>query len=128
MDPTSARQMLEALVEGRDPASGAELPAGTVVQRAEVIRALLAGIAAIDADVERARRRSQLPENVGRPWKAEEEARLAEAFRAGESLSQIAARHGRTLAAIEARLEKLGLMAPAERTTRNRYVTRADGA
>lgn len=124
MDPVGARQILEALVQGMDPMSGAELPAGTVVQRAEVIRALLAGIGALEADVVRQRKRAQLPENVGRPWKTDEEARLAEAFRAGEGLAAIASRHRRTLAAIESRLERLGLLAPEQRTTRNRYITR----
>lgn len=126
MDPLGARQILHALVQGFDPLSGAELPAGTVVQRPEVIRALLEGIAAIEADALRARRRAQLPENVGRPWSAAEEERLAAAFRAGEPLSAITARHGRTVAALEARLERLGLITAAQRTTRNRYITRAD--
>jgi hypothetical protein len=126
MDPIGARQILEALVQGLDPVSGAELPQGTVVQRPEVMRALLAGVAALDADLRRSRRRAQLPENVGRPWKAEEEARLAAAFRAGEPLAEMAARHCRTVAAIEARLERLRLISPQQRTTRNRYVTRTD--
>lgn len=124
MDPLDARQILQALVQGFDPVSGAELPAGTVVQRAEVIRALLAGITALEANALRSRRRAALPENVGRPWSEAEEARLSAAFRARERLPAIAARHRRTVAAIEARLERLGLLAPEERTTRNRYVTR----
>lgn len=126
MDPLGARQILQALVQGFDPVSGAELPAGTVVQRAEVIRALLEAITALEADAMRARRRAQLPKNVGRPWSTVEEERLAAAFRAGEPLAVITARHGRTVAALEARLERLGLMTAAQRTTRNRYITRAD--
>ena len=128
MDPIAARQILEALVQGFDPLTGAPLPEQTVVQSAEVMRALLAGIGALDADLRRSRRRSQLPENVGRPWRAEEEAQLVAAFRAGETLSAIAERHCRTVAAIEARLERLGLMAPEQRTTRNRYVTRTEAS
>ncbi len=128
MDPIGARQILESLVQGYDPVTGEPLPAGTVVQRAEVIRALLAGIGAIEADVRRSRRRAQLPENVGRPWRAEEEARLREDFGAGEPLAAIAVRHRRTVAAIEARLERLGLIGPEQRTTRNRYVTRTEAA
>lgn len=128
MDPVGARQILEALVQGMDPVTGAELPAGTVVQRAEVIRALLAGIGALEADVLRQRRRAQLPENVGRPWKADEETRLAAAFHAGGALAEIASRHRRTVAAIESRLERLGLLAPEQRTTRNRYITRGEAS
>ncbi len=126
MDRLGARQILQALVQGFDPVSGAELPAGTVVQHAEVLRALLAGITALEADALRTRRRAQLPGNVGRPWSGEEEERLSAAFRAREELPAIAARHRRTVAAIEARLERLGLLAPEQRTTRNRYVTRGE--
>jgi hypothetical protein len=123
MDPLDARQMLQTLVQGFDPVSGAELPAATPLQHAEVIQALLAGITALEAQEVRTRRRAQLPENVGRPWSTSEEERLTASFRSGESLAAIAAQHRRTLAAIEARLERLGLLAPAERTTRNRYVS-----
>jgi|GEM_PF-622569 len=123
-----AREILQTLVQGFDPSTGAELPAGTVVHQAEVIRALLAAIAALEADAERTRRRAQLPRNVGRPWSAEEEARLEAAFRSGEAVAAIAARHHRTVAAIEARLERLGLITTEQRTTRNRYVTRTEAA
>jgi hypothetical protein len=122
MDSLDARQILQTLVQGFDPVSGAELPAATPLQHAEVIQALLAAITALEAQAVRTRRRAQLPENLGRPWATAEEERLAASFRAGESLTTIAARHGRTLAAIEARLERLGLLAPEQRTTRNRYV------
>lgn len=127
MEPLDARQTLQALVQGFDPVSGAELPAGTVVQQADVIRALLAGITALEAQAERTRRRAQLPRNVGRPWSGEEEAQLAAEFRAGGALPAIAASHHRTVAAIESRLERLGLITAAQRTTRNRYVTREPG-
>jgi hypothetical protein len=123
MDPIDARQILQTLVQGFDPVSGAELPAGTPLQQAEVIRALLAGVTALDAQALRTRRRAQLPENFGCPWNQAEEERLTASFRAGESPTAIAVQHRRTLAAVEARLERLGLLAPEQRTTRNRYVS-----
>jgi len=124
MDTRDARQVLQAIVQGFDPVSGAELPPGTVVQRPEVLQALLSGITALESDAERSRRRAHLPQNVGRPWAQAEELELAAAFRADEPLDAIASRHRRTVAGIEARLERLGLLAPEQRTTRNRYVTR----
>lgn len=124
MASLDARQILQALVQGFDPVSGEQLPAGTVVQKGEVLGALLEGISALEADAERARRRAQLPQKVGQAWSPEEEAQLAAAFRAGEPLQGIAARHRRTVAAIEARLERMELMTAGERTTRNRFVTR----
>lgn len=121
MEQRAPHQVLKALVEGIDPSTGEQLDPGTVLQEAEVQRALLAGIAALEEDASRAQRRSQLPGNIGQPWTAGEEQRLAAAFKAGDPLAEIADRHGRTLTAIEARLERLGLLAPEQRVTRNRY-------
>ncbi|HEY2591156.1 MAG TPA: hypothetical protein VGI35_06150 [Steroidobacteraceae bacterium] len=124
MASLDARQILQTLVQGFDPVSGAELPPGAVVQRTEVLGALLTAISALEADAERARRGAQPPQKMGKAWSTDEEAQLEAAFRAGEALPAIAVRHGRTLAAIEARLERAGLITPEQRTTRNRYITR----
>ena len=121
MQEQRARKILQALVEGVDPTTGAELEAGTVLQRADVLRALLAGVTALDQVSARAQRRAQLPDNVGRTWTADEERALVTGFQAGDSLPDIAAKHGRTLRAIEARLERLGLITPEQRTTNNSF-------
>jgi DNA-binding NarL/FixJ family response regulator len=121
MQEQRARKILQALVQGVDPATGAELEAGTVLQRAEVLRALLAGVTALEQVSARAQRRAQLPDNVGRPWSPDEERALVTAFQAGDSAEDIAAKHGRTLRAIEARLERLGLLSADQRTTNNSF-------
>jgi hypothetical protein len=46
---------------------------------------------------------------------------LVASFKKGESPVAIAREHGRTLRAIEARLEKLGLITAEERTTRGGF-------
>jgi hypothetical protein len=121
MQEQRARKILQALVEGVDPTTGVELEAGTVLQRADVLRALLAGVTALEQVSARAQRRAQLPDNVGRPWSADEERGLVTAFQSGDALSDIAAKHGRTLRAIEARLERLGLLTAEQRTTNNSF-------
>jgi hypothetical protein len=121
MQEQRARKILQALVEGINPATGAELPAETILQQAEVLRALLAGVSALEQVSARAQRRAQLPDNVGRTWTPEEERTLVAAFQAGESLGDIATKHGRTLRAIEARLERLGLLAAEQRVTNNSF-------
>ena len=121
MQEQRARKILQALVQGVDPATGAELEAGTVLQRAEVLRALLAGVTALEQVSARAQRRAQLPDNVGRPWSPDEERTLVTAFQAGDSAEDIAVKHGRTLRAIEARLERLGLLSADQRTTNNSF-------
>lgn len=121
MNQTRARQILQKLIQGIDPVTEEELPHETVLQHADVLRALLAGLSALEMTAARAMRRSQLPDNVGQAWTTEEESRLVAAFRGGVGSIEIAREHGRTLRAIEARLEKLGLMKPEERTTRGGF-------
>jgi hypothetical protein len=102
--------------------TGEELPPDTTLQHADVLRALLAGLSALEQTAARAQRRAQLPGNVGRAWTVEEETTLIAAVKAGDSLPDIATRHGRTLRAIEARLERLGLITPEQRTTNTSFV------
>ena len=121
MQHTEARTILMSLIEGRNPDSGERLPEECVVHRSDVIRALLLGMGAIDATNARAKRRAQLPKNVGRDWTTKEEEQLRSEFAAKEPVSAIAARHGRTLRAIEARLQMMGLITAEQRTTRGGF-------
>ncbi len=121
MQHTEARTILMSLIEGRNPDSGERLPAECVVHRSDIIRALLLGMGAIDATNARAKRRAQLPKNVGRDWTTKEEEQLRSEFTAKEPVSAIAARHGRTLRAIEARLQMMGLITAEQRTTRGGF-------
>jgi hypothetical protein len=122
MKETKARRILQALVQGIDPITGEELAPGTVLQHADVLRALLAGVGALESMAARAHRRAQLPDNVGRTWTPDEEDTLASEFKGGESVTDIAAKHGRTLRAIEARLERLGLITPEQRATQSSFL------
>lgn len=121
MKESRARQILQALVQGVDPLTGEELAPGTVLQHADVLRALLAGVDALGQMAARAQRRAQLPGNVGHAWSSGEEQALLEEFQRGDTIAVIAAGHGRTLRAIEARLERLGLLTPEQRTTQNSF-------
>jgi hypothetical protein len=86
-----------------------------------VLRALLLGVGAIDIADARAKRRAALPANVGRDWTTSEEERLRAEFAAKEALVEIAARHGRSIRAIEARLQRMGLITAEQRTTRGGF-------
>jgi hypothetical protein len=121
MTQSRARQILQSLIQGIDPVTGEELARETVLQHADVLRALLAGLSALEQSAARAQRRSQLPDNVGQAWTTEEESRLVAGFKSGDSAVVMARRHGRTLRAIEARLEKLGLITAEQRTTRGGF-------
>ena len=121
MHSPEATAILKTLIEGRDPGSLEPLPADSVAHRADVLRALLAAVAALERVEVRTRRRAALPNNTGRTWSAEEDSRLAAAFKAGETPTTIAERHRRTLRAIEARLQRMGLLAPEDRVTRGGF-------
>ena len=121
MQNPDASALLKALIEGREPGSLEPLPAGSVVHRADVLRALLAGVTALEQVEVRTRRRAALPDNAGHTWTAEEDSRLMAAFKAGESPQAIAERHSRTLRAIEARLQRMGLLNPEDRVTRGGF-------
>jgi hypothetical protein len=121
MTQTRARQILQKLIQGLDPITGEELPQETVLQHADVLRALLAGLSALELTAARDQRRAQLPDNVGQVWTTEEESRLVTAFERGVAPVEIAREHRRTVRAIEARLEKVGLIKPEDRTTRRGF-------
>lgn len=121
MKPTQARGILYALTQGTDPETGAELPKSAITFRSDILRALYSAVAVFDKVEARTKRRAQLPEKVGVSWTPDEEQQLVKEFEAGEDITSIAAKHQRTLRAIEARLERLGLMTPAQRTTRDSF-------
>jgi hypothetical protein len=117
-----SRQVLQALVQGVDPETSADLPKDTVLNRVDIVRALLAAIEALDTVNARALRRAQLPESVGKTWSDEEERQLKAEFAGGEPVPLIATKHRRTVRAIEARLERLGLLRADQRTTNNSFL------
>lgn len=119
---TQARAILTTLIQGCDPQSGEPLPGDCIIHRTDVLRALLAGLGAIERTAAREQRRAQLPDNVGQSWTMEEENELVAAFKSGDSPIAIARKHGRTLRAIEARLEKLGLITAEQRMTRGGFM------
>ena len=123
MQHTDARTILKSLIEGRNPSSGVPLPSECVVHSSDVLRALLHGVGAIDTVDARAKRRAALPKNVGRDWTTTEEEQLRAEFAAKESPEAIAIRHGRTLRAIEARLQRMGLITADQRTTQGGFTS-----
>ena len=116
-----ARVVLQALVHGLNPATGVELPREDVANDIEVNRAMSIAVIALDQMTARLIRREQLPEKVGKGWTEEEERQLKDEFNRSESLPDIAIKHGRTLRAIEARLELLELLPADQRTTRRSF-------
>jgi hypothetical protein len=126
MDDNKALSIVSALANGVNPLTGEIFGADSPYQAPEIVRALFAaGRALGGATVEPApppsRQRSQSLSNVGKPWTAEEDERLLGEFDRGRAPRELANLHGRTLAGIEARLEKHGRIGPQQRETTNRF-------
>ncbi len=116
-----SRNVLKALIDGVHPTTGEDLPKNTIIDHTDVIGALMTAIAALETLQARLLRRALLPPDVGKTWSADEEAALARQFKSGTSIADIAKDHKRTIRAIEARLERIGLITAAERTTNNSF-------
>ncbi len=120
-DLSIALQVIARLSAGSEPATGVPLPADSIVHQSSVRAALTQARAALESQLVRDSRRGQAPRNVGAPWTMEEERLMMAAFDAGRSPIEIAATLERSLAGVEARLEKLGRITPELRMTRNRF-------
>jgi hypothetical protein len=113
--------VLQALVQGLDPETGQELPKDTVLNRVDVMRALLTALSALEGMNARLLRRALLPESVGKTWSEEEESQLRKEYKQDIPIPEIAAKHRRTVRAIEARLQRAGLLRPEQRTTSDSF-------
>ena len=118
----NARAVLQSLIQGLDPETGLELPKDAVVNRIEINRSMMIAVTAMDQVLARILRRAQLPESVGKTWTEEEAQQLTAEFTRSEPIALIATKHGRTIRAIEARLERLGLLRADQRTINNSFM------
>ena len=113
MEKQSALQIIQALAQGIDPHSGETFPAASPYQHPDTIRALFQAAQALShAPARQSRSPQNTPENAGKPWSDEEDKVLAIAFDAGKAIPELAERHQRTRAAIQARLIRMGKIEP----------------
>lgn len=131
--PPGSRLIIERLAKGQDPATGAGLPADTVLHRPEVIRALYAAAAALHGSEQPSAAQAPQPREakasqpplpappeplnrplrrimVPKPWTSSQDEQLVASFRSGVSAQRLAAASGRTLSAIASRLKQLGVV------------------
>ena len=116
MELQQARAVLETLAQGIHPVTGELMDAYGPYNEPTVIRALFTVAQALNggerkAPKDPAERRPAAP-NQGKPWAAEDDAKLDAAFAAGADLKPLAQELGRTTFALEARLVKLGRLPP----------------
>lgn len=109
MELAAAIPVIRALANGVHPQTGKALEENSVCRLPEAIKALNRALASLVAQQERQLRR---PGNTGNRWSREEDEKVCEELRQGTDFNQIAKTHNRSLAAILARLVKLGKIAP----------------
>jgi len=109
MELEQAIQVIRALANGIHPQSGAALEETSICRAPESVKALNRALAALVAENERAKKR---PKDAGKKWSREEDEQICEDLRKGTDFNQIAQTHNRSIAAILARLVKLGKIAP----------------
>ena len=108
MDIERAKDLLTALADGVNPITGELLPSYDSCNQAEIVRALHTAVTTLEKAAKRAAKPQ--PDNAGKPWTVEEEAKLVASYRSGKSGAELAAAHNRTKGAIAARLVKLDII------------------
>lgn len=108
MSPLEAKEIIDALANGINPETGEILSTQCTFNSPPVIRALFVSLKVLEKEIRRAERDDSLPSNAGCSWSDTEDKALLVTFDAGTPVKEIAAKHGRTLGAIAARLVRLG--------------------
>lgn len=105
MDINRAKMILFTLAEGVDPTTGEVLSDDSVCNKGEVVRALYTILNTLDTS----KPLREIPENAGKPWSADEDAKLKSCFASGMSKKELCALFKRTPGSISSRLAKLGI-------------------
>jgi hypothetical protein len=108
MNYIEALTIVSQLSDGKNPFTAEVIPSDSLLQNGDVIRALFLARSALERMNGRESRRGNQPANAGKPWTSEEDSRLVEQFDGGISLKLLASEHGRSVAAVQARLVRLG--------------------
>ena len=117
MTPAEAKQIIEVLAGGVDPATGEVLPDDSPLSGPHVIRALFIAAKALELMAAKsARPAAAAPGNAGKPWAEEEDQRLVDGFDAGTPVAALARTHERTTGAINSRLVKLGRLQASDKS------------
>lgn len=110
MDDNKALAIVSALANGVNPQTGEMFEVDSPYQAVDVIRALYVAVRALEMTARTKARasRGRMPANAGKPWTDQEDRELLDKFDAGRSVPELAQAHDRTIAGIQARLERHG--------------------
>ena len=106
MDIVVAKEIISALADGINPITGEVLPADSVCNNADVVRAFYAVLNNIDPIV----KKKVSQENAGKPWTKEDDELLEKMFKEGARKKDMQECFKRSSGSINARLARLGLI------------------
>ncbi|MGH9498233.1 MAG: hypothetical protein ACRD3L_03755 [Terriglobales bacterium] len=109
MEINDAIAIIRALADGVNPTTREALGAIDACRLPQSIKALNRALGALLAQQDREKRN---PANAGRSWSRAEDQQVCEELRQGKDINEMAKVHNRTVAAIAARLLKLGKIMP----------------
>lgn len=89
MDVIKALEIISALSEGVNPETGEELSHESSFNQPQVIRALFVAKQSLEASISSQKRKSDLPENAGKPWRPDEDEMLANNFDSGLRIDEL---------------------------------------
>ena len=117
MTPEEAKQIIDVLAAGVNPATGEVLPEDNPLNSPHVIRALFIASKALERLAGKpARPSAAAPGKAGKPWSEDEDKRLLVGFDAGTPVAALAHAHERSSGAITSRLERLGRLQLPQQT------------
>ena len=112
MTHEEAKQIIDVLAKGIDPATGEVLPDDSPLNGPHVIRALFIAAKALELTAAKPARPSaaavEKAGNAGKPWSDDEDKRLLAGFDASTPVAVLARMHERSRGAITSRLMRLG--------------------
>ena len=106
MDEAKAQALIATLANGVNPLTGEIFPADSPYQAPDVVRALY--VAGRALETKSRPRRAATAANAGKIWSDDDDRRLVAEFARGVPVAELTQSFGRTLAGIQARLEKNG--------------------
>jgi len=113
MNEQRALAIVSALADGVNPITGEVFAADSPYQNVQIVRALVFLVRTFESK-NRPRPKSNMPSNAGKPWNDSEDEQLLREFDRGQPLEKLAEMHGRTVAGIQARLERHGRIKAGE--------------
>jgi hypothetical protein len=113
MNEQRALDIVSALANGVNPLTGEVFPSDSPYQNVDIVRALVLVSRLLETKT-RPRARAGVPSNAGKPWNDAEDEQLLREFDRGQPLQKLAEMHARTVAGIQARLERHGRIKAGE--------------